>query len=201
MPVRAATACGTPLCPNTRPCPQHPASWTEGQRGRIMPPGWSATRTRILARDHHWCRSCCASPATEVHHLRPGTEGDEWLVSLCSPCHRRATQAQSAAARGALSATLSVVPTPTPTRAATESLASPGAAPRREGGTRRRATALRSLPCGSSGGGEPPRAAEPLSVSRPAARAAGFPGFAGAGSPRQPEGRTAARRQGGGGAA
>jgi 5-methylcytosine-specific restriction endonuclease McrA len=108
MPTRAPRACGKPGCPNVRPCPLHPASWAEGQRGRAMPPGWAATRERVLVRDRRWCRSCCSAPATEVHHLRPGTEGDEWLVSLCSACHLRATQAQAAAARRAERASAAV---------------------------------------------------------------------------------------------
>jgi hypothetical protein len=65
-----------------------------------MPPGWAATRARILARDGHRCRwPGCTEQATEVHHVQPGTERDDLLVSLCSPHHRLITQQQSAAAR------------------------------------------------------------------------------------------------------
>jgi 5-methylcytosine-specific restriction endonuclease McrA len=63
-----------------------------------MPPGWSATRARILKRDGHRCRSCGA-PAAEVHHLEPGNESDDMLVSLCEPCHLPISLAQAAAAR------------------------------------------------------------------------------------------------------
>jgi hypothetical protein len=68
-----------------------------------MPPGWDATRARILARDGHACRDCGA-PATEVHHERPGVERDDLLVSLCSPCHLARTLAQAQAARRAAAA-------------------------------------------------------------------------------------------------
>jgi hypothetical protein len=61
-----------------------------------MPPGWPATRARILARDP-WC--WCLRPATEVHHLLPGVEDDWALRGLCADCHRVQTQAQAAAAR------------------------------------------------------------------------------------------------------
>lgn len=63
-----------------------------------MPPGWPATRARILARDRHRCTSCGA-PANQVHHLLPGTEADEWLTSRCGDCHGTETAAQAAAAR------------------------------------------------------------------------------------------------------
>ena len=64
-----------------------------------MPPGWTATCARILARDPI-CRLCSARPSAEVHHTRgPGWEADAWLIGVCSRCHRQVTQAQAAAAR------------------------------------------------------------------------------------------------------
>jgi hypothetical protein len=67
-----------------------------------MPPGWPATRARILDRDGHRCRwPSCPAPAAEVHHIRPGVEADHLLVSLCSAHHLRVTEAQAALARGA----------------------------------------------------------------------------------------------------
>jgi len=64
-----------------------------------MPPGWGATRNRILARDPV-CRFCQIMPSTEVHHLIPGDERDELLAGVCHDCHARATAVQSAEARG-----------------------------------------------------------------------------------------------------
>ncbi len=66
-----------------------------------MPPGWKATRARILARDGHRCRNCGATEALEVHHTIPGAEADETLVTLCRPCHRAITAAQALAGRHA----------------------------------------------------------------------------------------------------
>jgi hypothetical protein len=109
MPRRAPTPCGNTGCPNVRPCAIHPASWSEGQHGRTMPPGWSATVARIMRRDAHRCR-WCGAPATEVHHLVPGAEVDELLVALCSDCHAPETQRQAAAGRNA-SAPSSAAPT------------------------------------------------------------------------------------------
>jgi hypothetical protein len=95
VPTRPPTACTDPRCPNPRPCPDHPASW-----GRAMPPGWPATRARILRRDPI-CRACGSAPSTEVHHLRgPGHEADDDLAGACHPCHAAITAAQAAAARG-----------------------------------------------------------------------------------------------------
>jgi 5-methylcytosine-specific restriction enzyme A len=62
-----------------------------------MPPGWAATRRRIMARDGYTCS--CGAPATEVHHLDPGAEADETLRAMCAPCHQAITATQAAAAR------------------------------------------------------------------------------------------------------
>jgi 5-methylcytosine-specific restriction endonuclease McrA len=98
VPTRPRVACADPGCPNTRPCPDHPArTWA----GKPMPPGWKATRRRILARDGHRCRACGATEALEVHHTIPGAEADETLVTLCRPCHRAITAAQALAGRQA----------------------------------------------------------------------------------------------------
>jgi 5-methylcytosine-specific restriction enzyme A len=63
-----------------------------------MPPGWEATRARILARDPT-CRLCGARPSAEVHHTQPGREDDASLLGVCHPCHDRETQRQAALAR------------------------------------------------------------------------------------------------------
>jgi hypothetical protein len=98
MPNRAPLGCPAPRCPNLQPCPDHPASWAQGQRGRRMPPGWTATAARILRRDPV-CRLCWLAPSAEVHHTRPGVEDDAWLLGVCSPCHLQVTLAQAALAR------------------------------------------------------------------------------------------------------
>ena len=64
-----------------------------------MPPGWAATRARVLRRDPT-CRLCLAAPSTEAHHTLPGVEDEATIVGACAPCHRAVTQAQAAAARG-----------------------------------------------------------------------------------------------------
>ena len=65
-----------------------------------MPPGWTATRRRILRRDPT-CRLCASAPSTEVHHTQPGVEADWSLLGVCHPCHLAVTQQQAAAARWA----------------------------------------------------------------------------------------------------
>lgn len=101
MPSRAPLACGTPNCPNAQPCPDHPPRrWASGgARGKARPPGWDATRKRILDRDGHRCRTCGA-PATHVDHIDRGAgEVDSNLQSLCADCHKRKTAAEAHAAR------------------------------------------------------------------------------------------------------
>ncbi len=102
-PTRAHTGCTHPGCPNPGTggrCPDHPhpRRWDGGAHGRAMPPGWAATRARILARDPV-CRLCGAAPSAEVHHTEPGIEADEALLGVCPPCHRAITATQAAAAR------------------------------------------------------------------------------------------------------
>ncbi len=63
-----------------------------------MPPGWGATRAKVLQRDGYRCRRC-GHLANEVHHVEPGNEAEDMLVSLCSTCHLAITLAQAAAAR------------------------------------------------------------------------------------------------------
>ena len=99
MPQRAPTPCTAPGCPRTRPCPDHPpVSWRHGARGRTMPPGWQATRRRILTRDQHTCTQCGA-PATEVDHIVRGIEDDQNLRALCRRCHQAKTSAEGTEAR------------------------------------------------------------------------------------------------------
>jgi 5-methylcytosine-specific restriction endonuclease McrA len=96
MPYRPPLGCPEPGCPNTRPCPDHPGTSPWARR---MPPGWAATRRRILDRDGHRCVQCGAK-AAEVHHAIDGREDDASLVSLCHRCHRAITTARAAASRG-----------------------------------------------------------------------------------------------------
>jgi 5-methylcytosine-specific restriction endonuclease McrA len=101
MPTRPPRACTAPGCPLPQPCPRHPSRrWSDGARGRVMPPGWSSTRARALARDGYRCQ-WCGAPATEVHHTQPGREDDASLVSLCHSCHLAVTLRQARAARNA----------------------------------------------------------------------------------------------------
>lgn len=73
--------------------------WT-GQHTGLTP----NQRTTALTRDNHTCRHC-AAPATEVDHIinlaQGGTHHPDNLQTLCTPCHRRKTEAEALAARKA----------------------------------------------------------------------------------------------------
>lgn len=54
---------------------------------------WKRKRYVVFKRDNWKCQYCGAK-ATEVHHLKYakyqiGKEPIDWLVSICSPCHRK----------------------------------------------------------------------------------------------------------------
>jgi 5-methylcytosine-specific restriction endonuclease McrA len=64
-----------------------------------MPPGWSATRSRILERDNYQCKvikddgQLCNDQATTVDHIVAaadgGVEGDSNLRAACEACNHR----------------------------------------------------------------------------------------------------------------
>ena len=62
-------------------------------RDYLKSDAWRRKRYVVLKRDNWTCQECGAK-ATEVHHLKYakyqiGKEPIDWLVSLCSPCHRK----------------------------------------------------------------------------------------------------------------
>jgi 5-methylcytosine-specific restriction protein A len=97
MPSRPASPCGTPRCPNLRPCPVHaPKPWattTTSRHRRGYGTDWDKLRARKL-KANPWCEECGAR-AVAVDHRVPKAEGgtDRWenLQSLCSPCEKRKT--------------------------------------------------------------------------------------------------------------
>lgn len=69
-----------------------------------MPPGWTATRRRILRRDHAVCHVCRKPGADDVDHVTPHAEGgpdtDDNLAPIHRrPCHQRKTKAEAARGR------------------------------------------------------------------------------------------------------
>ena len=68
-------------------------------RSAPMPPGWAATRLRILVRDDYVCWICAKGGADEVDHRIPvsrgGTDDDKNLAAAHRLCHRRKTGSES----------------------------------------------------------------------------------------------------------
>ncbi len=65
----------------------------EYYREYLKSEAWQRKRYVVFKRDNWTCQECGAK-ATEVHHLKYakyqiGKEPIDWLVSLCSPCHRK----------------------------------------------------------------------------------------------------------------
>lgn len=68
---------------------------------------WVKLRGRILDRDQHLCQACYRkgriTEAREVDHIVPkaqdGTDEDENLEAICTPCHKAKTQAERQGAR------------------------------------------------------------------------------------------------------
>lgn len=64
---------------------------------------WEKLRKRILQRDGYLCQSCLSAgritPANEVDHIKPrvrgGTDAEDNLRSLCSPCHREKSRREN----------------------------------------------------------------------------------------------------------
>ena len=81
-------------------------NWSSSQRRNELPAGWAKIRRRILKRDGHRCThrddygTRCSEPATDVDHIRPGSDhSDANLRSLCSYHHRKKSSAEGAAAK------------------------------------------------------------------------------------------------------
>ena len=65
---------------------------TQRYREYLKSDAWKRKRYVVLRRDN-WTCQICGAKATEVHHKKYakyqiGKEPIQWLVSLCSPCHR-----------------------------------------------------------------------------------------------------------------
>ncbi len=93
-------------------CPEHEhmaVGWNERRKGKSGRGGrpWRRKREAVLQRDRYLCQPCQingrATPATEVDHIKPVSEGgtDSMfnLVSVCRSCHQAKTQAESARAK------------------------------------------------------------------------------------------------------
>lgn len=84
-------------------------AWHKGSRHeRGYGAAWVKTRARVLTRDHYLCQPCLdkkrPTPATEVDHINPkakgGTDDDDNLQAICTPCHKAKTEAEAAEAQG-----------------------------------------------------------------------------------------------------
>lgn len=80
MTVKACSQCGRPALAGTTRCANHPKRWSSGSTR-----AWRTQRARILQRDP----TCwCGQPATEVHHLNPGSSAVTHDSELRGVCHQ-----------------------------------------------------------------------------------------------------------------
>ena len=113
MPYKSPRQCSYPGCPNVtrgRYCAEHKtiANREYYEHGRDpstkgrFDARWRKTRALFLSK-HPLCAHCLESgfyvPATEVHHIKPISEGrddsEENLMALCKSCHSRITLAEN----------------------------------------------------------------------------------------------------------
>lgn len=76
-------------------------AWSKGKSRRKseLPPNWAEIRRIVLDRDGRRCQFCGA-PATDVDHIRPGSDHTPSnLRALCKHCHMQRTAYQGLAAR------------------------------------------------------------------------------------------------------
>ncbi|HGO6084167.1 TPA: HNH endonuclease [Enterobacter cloacae] len=110
MPARTPKACRKRGCRQTTTdrsgyCDDHRGEgWRQYKPGvsrhqRGYGASWDKTRLRILKRDKGLCQEClrrdAITEATSVDHRLPlahgGSDSDDNLESLCTPCHRAKT--------------------------------------------------------------------------------------------------------------
>lgn len=110
---RARRRCGHTGCDELAPCPTHtPPPWATSTRRATLPPDWHTIRADVLTRDPtcqlhypgtwHTTRglASCGGTSSEVDHIgRADDHTPGNLRGVCTDCHRRRTQAQSADAR------------------------------------------------------------------------------------------------------
>jgi 5-methylcytosine-specific restriction protein A len=82
--------------------------WADSNRRAELPPNWATEiRPAILARDNHRCQHLdhghrCGRPASDVDHIRRGTDhSPENLQALCADHHAAKTSREGNAARWA----------------------------------------------------------------------------------------------------
>jgi len=66
---------------------------------KLKDPRWQKKRLKILERDQYMCKGCGSTrDELHIHHLRyvdnPWETEDQYLVTLCSTCHKHAHEIQ-----------------------------------------------------------------------------------------------------------
>lgn len=111
MPHVPASPCGTPGCPELRPCEDHPIkAWANSKqirhaRGATLPPHQETARRRKVLHIHRRICHICGEPfADQVDHVIPLAEGGPDTIDNLrpihgEPCHRIKTAAEAARGR------------------------------------------------------------------------------------------------------
>ena len=117
MPSKVPRPCRATMCPGKTVerhgyCEKHAhlaTGWTQRRHGKGGRGGrpWRRKRDRVLRRDNYLCQPCMRAeriqPASEVDHIVGlacgGTDDDDNLEAICTPCHKAKTARESQSGR------------------------------------------------------------------------------------------------------
>lgn len=100
----AARVCGTPGCPELKPCPHHvPApGWNTrpSKRNQTRPSDAMEIRDRVRQRDEGICYWCGEPGARHVDHILAVADGGTWdesnMAVMHEACHDEKTRIEAA---------------------------------------------------------------------------------------------------------
>lgn len=105
-PMAPKRPCGSPRCPEFRPCPRHGRRPWEHDRPSASARGYGTEwrrRRAVVLREEPTCGYCGRAPSTTVDHVVPktrgGTDDRENLRGACKRCHDTKSAREGQASR------------------------------------------------------------------------------------------------------